>query len=310
MKRFFCIFLCLFAVLGLTSCTQQEETAQEKVYISFEDDSGQRIELMKKPQRTAVLFSSFAEMVLLSGGNVDVSVGESVERGFCNEGTILVDSGAGKSINLEVLIESSPDFVVGSFDIPAHIEVAEKLNEINIPCALFHVETFDDYDRVMKILCDIYDSQNLYDENVAKPRENIEKILSQVPDTDKKKILFVRCSSTASGTKVKTRENNFVCQMLYELGTHNIAERDKTLVGNLSAEKILVENPDFIFFSTMGDENAAKEYMTGVLQSREWQALDAVKNEKYVFLDKKLFQYKPNNDWDVAYQILWEMLYK
>ncbi len=309
MKRLFGIILCMCAFLALASCGEKNITYGE-AYEIFTDDARQEITLVAKPQRTAVLFSSYAEMVLLSGGSVDISVGESVERGFADEQAPLVDGGAGKSINLELLIESSPDFVIGSFDIAAHREVSQRLNELNIPCALFRVETFDDYDRVMKILCDIYGTWENYYENVTKPKENIEKIISSVPSTDKKKILFIRCASASSATRAKTRENNFVCRMLYELGTVNIAENDKALLGTLSAENIIAENPDYIFFSTMGNENAAKSYMTSVIRGEEWQALDAVQNGSYVFLDKDLFQYKPNNNWDLAYQTLWEILYQ
>lgn len=59
----------------------------------------------------------------------------------------------------------------------------------------------------------------------------------------------------------------------------------------------------------MGDENSAREYMTSLLESEEWQTLDAVKNKKYVFLDKELFHFKPNNRWGEAYETLVNLLY-
>lgn len=38
-------------------------------------------------------------------------------------------------------------------------------------------------------------------------------------------------------------------------------------------------------------------------------AADAVKNNRVITLDPKLFQYKPNNNWDQAYQFLYDALY-
>ncbi|MBO5273008.1 MAG: hypothetical protein J6I45_00160 [Clostridia bacterium] len=38
------------------------------------------------PEKTAVLFSSLAEIWLEAGGSVDITVGESIERGFVPEG--------------------------------------------------------------------------------------------------------------------------------------------------------------------------------------------------------------------------------
>lgn len=289
------------------SCQKKQEISQP--FYTFKDDSGEETVLSEKPKKVAVLFSSHAEMVLLSGGSVDITVGESIERGFAKEGTPLVDSGAGKSINTELLISLSPDFVVGSYDIAAHRESAELLKQAGIPTALFHVESFDDYSRAMGILCDIFGGEEYYKKNVSDVKENIDEVLSSIPQGEKKKILFVRCASSSKATKAKTKSENFVCAMLDEMNTYNIAENAQILLDGLSIEEIIKQDPDYIFFSAMGDENAAKAYMTGLLQSDEWQALTAVKKGNYTFLDKNLFQYKPNNRWDTSYKTLAELLY-
>jgi len=300
-----CLALCF---CFLCSC-ENENNSEAGTYITFTDDAGTEISLLQKPGKVASLFSSYAEMVLLSGGSVDITVGEALERGFANKDTPLVDGGAGKSINTELLISYKPDFVVGSYDIAAHRESAEILNASGIPAALFHVENFSDYERVMKILCEIFDGKEQYEKNVEKVKAEIEGVLSSVPDGQKKKILFVRCASSAKATKAKTKSENFVCEMLDEMNTYNIAENAKVLLDGLSAEEIILEDPDFIFFSAMGNEEAAKEYMTGVLESKEWQTLSAVKTGNFAFLDKELFQYKPNNRWGRAYKTLAELLY-
>ena len=98
-------------------------------YASFQDSAGETIVLQEKPERVAVLFSSFAELWQLAGGTVAVTVGESVERGFVPEGTPLVDDGAGKKIDLERLLIEKPDFVICSGDIAAQAETAETLKE-------------------------------------------------------------------------------------------------------------------------------------------------------------------------------------
>ena len=40
-----------------------------------------------------------------------------------------------------------------------------------------------------------------------------------------------------------------------------------------------------------------------------WGELDAVKNEKLYFLDKHLYNLKPNARWAEAYELLEDMLY-
>ncbi len=308
MKKLLRLAVILLCVCFLCSCEAENKEAKD-TYITFTDDTGAEISLFQKPKRVAALFSSHAEMVLLSGGSVDITVGEAVERGLVSEDTPLVDGGAGKSINTELLISHSPDLVIGSYDIASHRESAELLNAAGIPAALFRVENFNDYERVMKIFCVIFDGKEQYENNVEKVKAEIEDVLSSVPRGEKKKILFVRCASSARATKAKTKNESFVCEMLDEMNTCNIAENAKVLLDGLSAEEIILEDPDFIFFSAMGDENSAKEYMAGVLESNQWQTLSAVKKGNYAFLDKELFQYKPNNRWGRAYKTLAELLY-
>ena len=120
--------------------------------------------------------------------------------------------------------------------------------------------------------------------------------------------MFIRAGSKYSATKAKTAEDNFVCVMLKELGTYNIAENAPILLDGLSLEEIIEKDPYFIFISTMGDEEAAKSYMNGVLSESTWRELSAVREGRYTYLEKDLFQYKPNSRWAEAYRKLFEML--
>ena len=82
------------------------------------------------------------------------------------------------------------------------------------------------------------------------------------------------------------------------------------LLDGLRLEAIIAENPDFIFFSTMGNEEKVREYMDGELLGEVWQSLDAVKKGNYAYLPKEMFQYKPNRRFGEAYRYLAELLYE
>jgi iron complex transport system substrate-binding protein len=289
------------------SCT--EEKTDCEVYYSFIDSEDREVALEKKPQKVAVLFSSYAEMWTLAGGEVNITVGESVERGFADESTVLVDSGAGKTIDREILIASAPDFVIASADIAAQAELAGYLDSVGIPCALFRVDSFYDYAEVMEDLCAITERDDLYEKNVTKIADEIENILNSVDRSRAPRIIFVRCGSSASSTKAKNAEENFVCKMIAELGGVNIADEAPELCDGLSLEAILTAQPEKMLISTMGNEQKSREYMDSVLKSEPWQALGAVKNQDYVYLGKELFQFKPNARWAEAYKFLAEYLY-
>lgn len=299
---FLLFWCCLF-----TACLAEKE-ATEGCY-AFTDDSGKEIVIEKKPQRVAVLFSSYAEMWTNAGGEVAATVGESVERGFAKEDVPLVDSGAGKSVDREALLAASPDLVIGSYDIAAQADAAGFFNGIGIPFALFRVDGFSDYKRVMRVFCDLTQDEEAYRVNVEEVGARIDDILSAVPNGESPNILFIRCGSSAGATKAKTAAQNFACAMLDELGAYNVAENAKVLLDGLSVEEILRADPDHIFISTMGDEQRSKAYMDGVLSGEVWRELTAVKTGNYHYLPKELFQYKPNRRWADAYAYLYAILY-
>ena len=307
MKKYIILIFSLLLCASFLSCA--DEKKGNEVYYSFTDSEQRDVILEKKPQKVAVLFSSYAEMWTLAGGEVSITVGESVERGFADESIVLVDSGAGKTIDREILIASAPDFVIASADISAQAELAGYLDSVGIPCALFRVDSFYDYAEVMDVLCAITERDDLYEKNVTKIADEIENILNSVDKSRAPRIIFVRCGSSASSTKAKNAEENFVCKMIAELGGVNIADEAPELCDGLSLEAILTAQPEKMLISTMGNEQKSREYMDSVLKSEPWQALGAVKDGNYVYLGKELFQFKPNARWAEAYKFLAEYLY-
>ena len=74
-------------------------------------------------------------------------------------------------------------------------------------------------------------------------------------------------------------------------------------------EEILLQDPDHIFLTTMGSEEAAKAYIGDLFLQDGWNRLTAVQNGQYTFLPKELFHFKPNARWAEAYEILAQTLY-
>lgn len=312
MRKILCTLLSAALFVTAAACKSMPEESSEKEAGSYQftDDVGRVIVLEKKPEKVVVLFSSFAEVWKLAGGEVSVTVGESVERGFVDKDAVLVDDGAGKTINTELLVDTQPDFVICSADLAAQAEAAELLNNADIPAACFHVDTFAEYLNMLKICTDITGNKEAYQKNGTEVKARIDKMLNEVSgEPAKKNILFIRAGSGASATKAKTAEDHFAAAMLKEIGTYNIAENAPVLLDGLSMEEIIDADPDYIFISTMGSESAAKEYMNAVLKEPAWQSLSAVKNGDYVYLPKDLFQFKPNARWDRAYQYLIDLVY-
>ena len=299
------IVVLLIFISGAVETNKPESSGE---YFTFTDSEGEIVELSHKPQKTAVLFSSLAECWIEAGGEVYVTVGESVERGLVKEETELVDKGAGKTVDTEKLISLEPDFVICSADIASHRDVASALKKAKIPVAMLRMDTFEDYLTILRTLTKITGKTENYEQFGENAKSEIEQIISGGKRENNPKILFVRSGSSYSSAKAKKADDNFAAKILEDLGCINIADKAEVLLDNLSAEVILKENPQYIFVSVMGDYDNSKAYMQELLAKKEYASLDAVKNGRVHFLPKELFQYKPCGRWAESYRYISSIL--
>lgn len=299
------IVVLLIFISGAVETNKPDSSGE---YFTFTDSEGEIVELSHKPQKTAVLFSSLAECWIEAGGEVYVTVGESVERGLVKEETELVDKGAGKTVDTEKLISLEPDFVICSADIASHRDVASALKKAKIPVAMLRMDTFEDYLTILRTLTKITGKTENYEQFGENAKSEIEKIISNGKRENNPKILFVRSGSSYSSAKAKKADDNFAAKILEDFGCINIADKAEVLLDNLSAEVILKENPQYIFVSVMGDYDNSKAYMQELLAKKEYASLDAVKNGRVYFLPKELFQYKPCGRWAESYRYISSIL--
>lgn len=262
-------------------------------------------ELPKNPRKVAVLFSSLAEMWRDAGGEVAVTVGESVLRGIVEAGVPLVDDGAGKTVNLELLLSLSPDLVILSEDIPAQRDAKETLRRAGIPVLAARVDNFRDYLSLFRRMTELTGREDAYLEKGEGVAREVEAALAEEPAPFT--FVFIRAGSTASSVKPKTSEEHFAAGMLGEFGGENLADGG-SFGGELSMETLLRLDPDRLFFVTMGNEEAARENIEKMLRGEAWQALSAVREGRVSVLPKELFHFKPNARWGEAYAALLEIL--
>ena len=94
--------------------------------------------------------------------------------------------------------------------------------------------------------------------------------------------------------------------MLSDLGAVNIADSEESLLENLSIEKIIELDPHKIFIVQVGDDSDAVKDNVGRMMDENpaWKSLSAVKEGRVYYLDKNLFNLKPNARWSEAYEKL------
>lgn len=261
--------------------------------------------------KTACLNSSLADLWKLAGGSVDITVEESVERGFASSEAILVDSASGRNINTELLVAAEPDLVIGSADTASHVRLSSFLDKAGIDMILVDMDSFDDFLSVFHTLTDITGRSDLYEKYGEGQKVAIEEIIAKASGYESKpRVLFVRAGSAFSYVKAKRADDHFAAKIIEDLGAVNIADEYGMLTDSLSLEAVLESNADKILVVPQGDEDASIAYITDLFSQPGWRDVRAIENGSVYFLPKKLFHFKPNGRWVEAYEMMEEVLYE
>ncbi len=273
---------------------------------TFTDALGNEVTI-ESLDSVVILYGSFAECWINGGGKLTGTTEDAIEERNLKLDNGVEIVGTVKEPNLEEIIALNPTLVIMSADIQSQQTLGVSFEQMGIPYAYMRIDVFQDYLDFLKLATTVNDRDDLYYENGIKVENSIESILTKIPEEDKKKVLFLRAFST--GAKAKT-DDNFACIMLEELGCENIASKHPSLLEELSIEEIIEEDPEYIFVTTMGnEEKALKALEEGIGANPAWNSLSAVKNGKFIVLPKELFHYKPNARWAESYEYLARLLY-
>ena len=275
---------------------------------SFTDDLGRTV-MVNQSQRVACLLGSFAQIWQLAGGEVIATADDAWDDLALELPEDCVNLGNTKELSLELLLSAQPDLILASANTRQNLEWMETLDSIGIPTAYFDVADFDGYLRLLKLCTDITGRSDLYERHGTAVQQQIDAVLDRANARGTAPtVLCMRAS--ASMVAVKNSEDNVLGEMLHSLGCINIADSEESLLENLSLEKILEADPDFIFFVQRGDDTAGMmTFVENMMQENPaWQQLTAVKEGRLYFMDKNLYNLKPNHRWGEAYESLEELL--
>lgn len=323
-KRYLLILLVLLvSVLTLTACTKETavvdspKVTEESDYgitinddtVSFIDGSGKEVVIKKNPERTIALFTSYVDIWVRNGGELVGMVEDTT--GDVIPGTEGVETvGKTGSFSLEKIISLEPDLVILSANTSSHVELIPTLEDNGIQVISIDYKFLDDYFKTVRLFSAINDREDLYQVNSLQIREDIDKIIEKTPKENPPKVFIM----FATGKNITSRgSETTVGEILADLNTINIADSSNNLLDdkNFSIEKIIEEDPDFIFVQTMGSnmDEVYERIKNDVESNPAWSSLSAVKNDRYIFLPKDLYTYKANHRYAEAYENLAKILY-
>ena len=309
MKRL-CLLLAL--LLTLTACGATGEPAgdlppSEKA-VAFTDDLGQSFAL-EPPGRVAAMIGSFADIWCLAGGrdSLIAAAGDAWTSFDLGLGEGVADLGAVKEPNLEVLLAAEPDLILASVNTAANLELKDTFAQAGLNAAYFEVDCFEDYLRMLEICTRLTGQPERYEVYGTAVRAQVDAAIAR-QDGGAPKVLYVRASG--SSCKAKGSEGSVLGEMLAALGCVNIADSGG-LLENLSLEGIIAGDPDYIFAVLQGADAAAarKSLEAALLSNPAWGTLRAVREGRFITLDHKLYNLKPNARWGEAYEGLADILY-
>ena len=278
--------------------------------LTFTDDLDREVTVPANPERVAVLLGSYADVWCLAGGQDSlVAAASDAWTDFdLNLGEDVANLGSLMEPNLEELIASAPDLVIASSNTTSNVELLPSLEQLGVPVAYFGVNSFNDYLEMLDVCTRITGHPENYQTYGLDVQAQVDKAKEQ-NDGSAPTVLLLRSASTSC--KVKNSKGTVLGEILADLGAVNIADSDTGLLEDLSLERIIADDPDYIFVVFQGsDQAAAQKTLDAALTSNPaWETLSAVQNGRFYIMEKELYHLKPNARWGEAYQKVADILY-
>lgn len=311
------------AVLVEEMLKPAEDVEESETEVTFLDNSGrEKISIAKNPKKVAVLYGSLACLWYESGGKASVAVGgdsaielykEQIGRNILeDEGVVTISgSSSGKTMDIEKVFAEQPDLIICSTSRSGYETISGPAEAAGIPVIAVTYDGIEDYVKWAKIFTSINGKPELFEEIATKTINDVATVISKIPKDTSPRVLSIWPHSEALKANLETSEMG---EMIKALKGINVAsEMAENLKGDridVNLEQIYTANPDLILIQVISSEEFVKENMAvAVGESPVWSELDAVKNDKVIYMPKALFHNKPNHRYNEAYKLMAETLY-
>lgn len=279
--------------------------------VTITDIMGNKVTLTEEPKNVAVTSGTFLNLAYNCGGksictaNIDSSA--KVPDPSVME---LPQIGAVYNLDVEKLLEQTPELVICQFGLQNGVIPALKQSEI--PVLAFSMRTYKDVIDHVKVMGRIYNQEEKTEKIIKKMENDKNAILEKIPD-EKKKVVIIYIDSKSTSVKLPNSIAGNVCDLL---GFENIAagEIPEGMGGEstpFSLEYIIEKDPDVILVTSMlGNEKDAEKIITERMgEDTIYKNLRAVKEGNIVYLPQSHFLYNAGTDFVTGMEYVAKSIY-
>lgn len=310
-----CLCICVAAV-GLSGCTPQNaattanQSQHTSVYAEITDDMGRTVTLKEKPQRVVVLSTSILNFVsAVDGDVVGRATVKSEDASIADKYQQVPDVGPVYNVSTEKILELKPDLVIAS--AKQHQKLIPILEQNHIPVIALKSKSYDDVKRNMEIIGQVYGKEEAAKAKISEMDTEIAAIVDKLPQ-EKKKIAIIYATPSAVSVQLPSSIAGNVADILHFENVAAAAQQDAKGAEKVpySMETLVEQNPDIIFFTSMGQKDKIeKRIQEDVKSNPAWGTLRAVQEGQVYVLPENYFLLNPGLEYPKAVAYMAKLVY-
>lgn len=255
------------------------------------------------PGEEVVVATSVAVTEILDKLGVKVSGVPTTSYDLPESTKDAIEVGSPMNPDMEIIKSLNPSVVV-SVDTLGE-DYKKNFTQNNIPSEFVNLTNVDGLKETVKTLGERFDKIDKANE-ILKELEDKESILSSKEKNDEKvMILFGAPGSVMIGT-----DKSYVGNLVQICGGNNVFSEGSSSYIQVNMEEIIKANPDKILVMMHALPEETKKTVEQELAKDSWKSINAVKNNKVIYLDTEYFGMSANLKAIEALDLLGDILYE
>lgn len=256
----------LAALLGaLAACAPPAATGGP---LELTDDAGTVVRLAAPATRIASLIPATTEWLFALGAG-DRVVGRTAWCDFPAEAASVANLGAGLQPNLEAIAAVRPDLVL-LYHSPSNQAAAQRLREMGLAVLMLRTDGLGDLDRLLELLGRAVARPAAADSLRARIAADLAAV--SVPPGPAAPTIFLLAWDQPPMTLGR---GSFLSEVVERAGGRNLFADLEAPSATVSLEAVVARDPDFLLVTSA-------DSLPAVAQRPEWQAVDAVRQRRFV----------------------------